>query len=530
MSNVVIDIVTQFSGKKAFKDADNAAAKLTGSVKKLAGAFGLAFSATAIIRFGRASVTAFAEAEKANTRLANSVKNLGLSLSTADIQKNLDEISAKSGIAGEPLAAAYQSLLTTTGSVIKSQELFNQALDISKGSGVELGTVTQDLSNAYVGITKGLKKYNLGLTQAELKTKTFAELSALLNKQFAGSNAKYLETYAGKMGLLAEAASNAQEILGEGIIESLLILSGDTSVQELADDMARLAENTADALKEMSKWGRGVFGVFDYGAGVLERFIKATQPYADLIFAGDPTGFMAKPKPRARRFFAGGQDSVKAGQASAAERLANKRIQDRLKAEKALAKLAADQLKLKKAGTLFDIEQAQIIAALKGDISKEDETRLKLQFAILTGNVTEATKLGGQVAKAQGLTQSLVEYYSGIPDAKNPFLGWIKTLTEAEAIAKRIVSGGPTGTGTIASSTGGPTSIGSGYVVSPGSFPAATRGGLSASAAAGLAQFNVSLHIDGKEIAATVTDYQTNDSLSGKQVAIQRTLGSFAAP
>jgi hypothetical protein len=142
--------------------------------------------------------------------------------------------------------------------------------------------------------------------------------------------------------------------------------------------------------------------------------------------------------------FAGGQDSVKAGQAAAAERLATKREKDRARAAaaaaKAAAKAAADALKLKKANTLFDMDQIQIIAALKGEVSKEDETRLKLQFAILTGNVSEASKLAGEVAKAQGLTKALVDYYSGIPDANNPFAPWIKTLTDAEAIAKRIAA------------------------------------------------------------------------------------------
>jgi len=534
MSNIVIDIVTQFTGKKAFKDADSAAQKLTGSVKRLGAAFGVSLGAAAIVRFGRASVTAFAEAEKANTRLANSVKNLGLSLSTADIQKNLDEISAKTGIAGEPLAAAYQSLLTTTGSVIKSQELFNQALDISQGSGVELSTVTDDLSKAYVGITRGLTKYKLGLTQTELKTKTFAELQVLLNKQFAGSNAQYLETYAGKMGVLGEAAGNAQEILGGGIINSLMIISKNTSIEDLADDMARLAENTANALQEMSRWGGGVFSVFDYGAGVLERFIKATQPFADLIFEGDPTGFLNKPRPTARRFFTGGQDSVKAGQAAAAERLAKKRADDLLKLQKASLKVQQDALKLKKAGTLFDVEQAGIIAALQNQTSKEDEIRLKLQFAILTGNVSEATKLAGEVAKAQGLTKELVAYYSGIPNAKNPFAGWITTLTEAEAIQKRLLATSPkTPTTPLIpdmpatpavqsildiltgiSMTQGPSGDMSDYLYANGPK-------------SGQPIVNVKVTLDGKEMAGAITDIQTNNSLSGSQITLQRTLGQF---
>jgi hypothetical protein len=548
MSNVIIDIVTQFTGKKAFKDAENATSKLTGSVKKLAGAFGLAFGARAIVQFGRSSVNAFTEAEKASTRLANSVKNLGLSLSTADIQKNLDQISAKAGIAGEPLAAAYQSLLTTTGSVTKSQELFNEALDISRGSGIELETVTQDLSNAYIGITKGLKKYNLGLTQTELKTKTFAELSALLNKQFAGSNAKYLETYAGKMGVLGEAAGNAQEILGKGMIDALMVLSGDTTVAELADSMTDLAENTAEAGIKLAELGKSLVAPF---APIMD-VLKGIYGIFEWIDKNAPKGLLEKekPRPRARRMFEGGQDSVKAGQAAKAERLATKRAADLLKMQKASAKAAADALKLKKAGTLFDVEQANILAALKGNISKEEETRLKLQFAILTGNVSEASKLAGEVAKAQGLTKELVAFYSGIPDAKNPFAPWIQTLTDAEAIAKRIAdlnknipSGGGTGGGTGGGATGGVTGTGSPAAnlfqkivdegLARGESQATINSSLRYTAMGQKAMsgetpiVNVQVTLDGQEITGAVTKTQTNNYLSGKIIALERTLGSF---
>jgi hypothetical protein len=547
MSNVIIDIVTQFTGKKAFKDAENATSKLTGSVKKLAGAFGLAFGARAIVQFGRSSVNAFTEAEKASTRLANSVKNLGLSLSTADIQKNLDQISAKAGIAGEPLAAAYQSLLTTTGSVTKSQELFNEALDISRGSGIELETVTQDLSNAYIGITKGLKKYNLGLTQTELKTKTFAELSALLNKQFAGSNAKYLETYAGKMGVLGEAAGNAQEILGKGMIDALMVLSGDTTVADLADSMTDLAENTAEAGIKLAELGKSLVAPF---APVMD-LLKGIYGIFEWIDKNAPKGLLEKekPRPRARRMFEGGQDSVKAGQAAKAERLATKRAADLLKMQKASAKAAADALKLKKAGTLFDVEQANILAALKGNISKEEETRLKLQFAILTGNVSEASKLAGEVAKAQGLTKELVAFYSGIPDAKNPFAPWIQTLTDAEAIAKRIAElnkltpQGTTSGGVVGGAIGGVTGTGSPAAnlfqqivdegLARGESQATINSTLRYTAMGQQAMsgatpvVNVQVTLDGQEMAGAVTKVQTNNYLSGKIIALERTLGSF---
>jgi hypothetical protein len=522
MADLRIDIASEFVGAKAFKQADNATAKLTGSVKKLAGAFGLAFSGRAIIQFASNSVKAFAEAEKANTRLANSVKNLGLSLSTADIQKNLDEISAKTGIAGEPLAAAFQSLLTTTGSAITSQQLFNQALDISAGTGIELGVVTQDLANAYVGITKGLKKYNLGLTQAQLKSKSFAELSILLNKQFDGASAAYLETYAGKMGVLAEAAGNASEIIGEGLVESLLILSGNTSIEDLAEDMKTLATNSSEALTKLASFGDAVFDVF---RKIADLIIKYILPTMSLIIEGDPTGFMDnKPKPTARRFFAGGQDALKTAQTNAAEKLAKQRADALLKTQKASLKAQQEALKIKKAGTLFDLEQIGIIAALKGNITDDERKRLELQLAILTGNSAEASILAGKLAYSQGLTKEMVAYLKDLPDAKNPFSAWKSYLDAIEAQVRRIALEG-TGGSVVANGA-----IGGGM---EGAIPGSTQifpGDFGDGGAAGAPVVNVQVTLDGAELTNAITKQQTNNSLSGSMVEIFRRAGSFATP
>ena len=50
-ADVKIDIAAEFTGKKAFKQADTATQKLTSNVKKLAGAVGLAYGTSAIIAY-----------------------------------------------------------------------------------------------------------------------------------------------------------------------------------------------------------------------------------------------------------------------------------------------------------------------------------------------------------------------------------------------------------------------------------------------------------------------------------------------
>ena len=103
---------------------------------------------------------------------------------------------------------------------------FNDAITISRASGVDLATVSQDLAKGYVGITKGLAKYNTGLTKAELSSKSFNEILGVLLKQSAGAANDYLGTTAYSMDVLGVATSNASEIIGGGLIDAFAAVGG----------------------------------------------------------------------------------------------------------------------------------------------------------------------------------------------------------------------------------------------------------------------------------------------------------------
>jgi hypothetical protein len=105
---------------------------------------------------------------------------------------------------------------------------------------------------------------------------------------------------------------------------------------------------------------------------------------------------------------------------------------------KALTAEQKRQNAIKKAGTLFDLDQIQIIAALKGNISKEDRLRLELQLALATENVDEVQKLSKELAMSQGLGQDLAKFLASLPSAKNPFEAWKSFLDGIEAQAARI--------------------------------------------------------------------------------------------
>ena len=81
------------------------------------------------------------------------------------------------------------------------------------------------------------------------------------------------------------------------------------------------------------------------------------------------------------------------------------------------------QAALKKAGTVFDLEQIQLIAALKGKLSAEERLRVEAQLALLNQNDLLAQQLTKQILMAQDATGGLYKYFLAIGDAKikNPF-------------------------------------------------------------------------------------------------------------
>ena len=411
MADLRIDLASEFKGKKAFKEADRAVSGLDRAVGKLGKQFVGLFAAQKIYSFGKASVKAFAQDEASARRLASAVDNLGLSFSQTRVEDFIQNLEKSAGITDDVLRPAMQALLTTTGSLTKSQELLNNAIQISRASGIDLATVSQDLANGYVGITRGLKKYNTGLTQAELKSKSFADILGIMLAKSAGAAQDYLSTTAYQMDVLTVATDNAKEVIGKGLVEAFAKIAGGSD----ATDAAKAIDNIAQAISKVV--------VFTGTAiGLVEKFRKA---YTNFLAGGDVNAMLAPNKASSNRSSSPAGTYRRTQQQNAAEKAALKRQQDLqkslLKTTKALTDEQKKQAALKKAQSIFDLDQIQIIAALKGNISAEDRTRLEAQAAILNGNADLATKLTKDILMAQGSTGKLYQYFLSIPTAKNPF-------------------------------------------------------------------------------------------------------------
>ena len=435
MAEIRIPIIVENKGKKAFKDVDKGVKGLTSNFKKLAGAAGIGLSTAAVINFGKQAAKAFIADEKAASQLALAVKNLGLGFETPRIEEFISQLAKASGVTDDQLRPSMQKLLQTTGSVSKSTELLTQALDVSRGSGVDFETVVNDLSMAYVGQTRGLKKYSLGLSQAELKTMSFADVQEKLSKQFTGANAAYLETYAGKMGILSNAAGEAQEIIGKGLVDSLSLLAGDgNSIQPLADSMLEFATYISDAILGVAKLidkmksipgTQFVLDNQDFfrkylsgGNGIIFRAIdELAKLGADSRAAAGMGGY---PSSALGPGYVDPNDAAR----KAAEAAAAKRAKELAALNKKSLDTQKKSLALQKASKTLNLDAIGIEAALKGKISETDRLSLLLQKAILEGNATLATQLSDQLEAAIKRNNEIRLALLSTPKAPNPYEDW----------------------------------------------------------------------------------------------------------
>jgi ribosomal protein S18 len=414
MADLRVDIAAEFVGKKAFKDADNAALRLDKTIKKLGRTLGVTLGASAIIAYSKASVKAFSDDEAAARRLSSAVDNLGLSFSKVQVATFISDLERTASIADDVLRPAFQSLLNITGSLTKSQELLNNAIQISRASGVDLATVTNDLGKGYVGITRGLIKYNTGLTRAELQTKGFNEILGIMLAKSAGAAQDYLTTTSFKMDTLALASENAKETIGKGLVDAFARIGGGTE----AKDAAKAIDNIAKAVN-------GVTLVLGTAIGLLNKF---RQGYTNFLMDPLGTGMGGAGASSTNRSASPAGTAVRLRQQREAEAAAIKRAKQvadltkkQVASTKALTTEQKKQASLKKSGTVFDLEQIQIVAALKGQVTKEEEIRLQAQLALLNGNADLAKKLTDQILKAQDASGNLAMFLAALPNAKNPF-------------------------------------------------------------------------------------------------------------
>ena len=212
-----------------FKKLETTGEKASFAIKKAAVPAGLALAAVGAVAFD--AVKAFAEDDAAAQKLATTLTNVtgANDAQVKSVEDFISKTSVAAAVADDELRPALDKLVRGTGDVTKAQDLLGLALNISAGTGKDLGAVSDALSKAFNGTLGPLKKLDPALATLIEDGATTDEVFAALGETFAGQASTAANTTQGKMknlgiqmGELKESIGAAVAPLAEKLIPQLL--------------------------------------------------------------------------------------------------------------------------------------------------------------------------------------------------------------------------------------------------------------------------------------------------------------------
>ena len=362
MANVVLSAIATFNGKGLTK-GQKQIKSFEKSVKSLGRTFGYAFTAAGLISFSKKAIAAFAADEAAAKSLEMQLKNTGYAFSAPDVEFFIANLQKLYGVLDDQLRPAFQTLLTASGSIVRSQRALNTVLNVSAATGKTVEEVSAAISKGFTGQTTALTRLGAGLSKATLATGDMNAILDELDAKFAGQATARLTTYAGKMDQLKVSAASASEIIGGSLLDSLSLLSNDNSLSGFSNLLTGLATKLA-ALDA---------AVFGFVAKVLGKKQK-TSNFTYSLGSG------------------AGVELAKIQEKKKIKEAITLRTQENAQLK---AKTAVDKLK-----DQFDLERIGLTAALNAATDEETKLRIKAQLAILDNNEALAKKYLAEMAAA----------------------------------------------------------------------------------------------------------------------------------
>jgi hypothetical protein len=396
---------------KGFKQAESATDKLGRSVVNLAKTLGLAFSAAAIVRFGKAAVRASLEAQAQQQRLSALLK-----VTNGATQDQVNVLNAQAAalekvgvVSGGSITQVQSQLATFDLQLATIQALTPAILDYvvaEKGataSAADFKSMTNGLAQALNGNFASLTRTGFVLdetTKNLIKNGTEAERAAalvtVLNSTYKDFNKNLRDTPMGQFQVLANSAEQAKTIIGTDLLAAMQMISGPEGIGGAATAMEELATQIGNVI---------------YGVGLLTSKLKSIPILKDVFGAfGDVAqynpiklfaDFAARDKARLA-----GTPAQSPGQRMAIDK-ANKEAIKLQKTKNFLSKvdnentarklqLTGDQKALLELEKKFDVERVGLYSALNQ--STDGETRMRLLSLIAIHD--QNTALAGMIMKA----------------------------------------------------------------------------------------------------------------------------------
>jgi len=438
--NVVINFLTKFDKKglqratKELKGFDKVIASSKFATKAALVTAGIA-SAYALDRLAKSSVRAALEQERLDKSIEQSLSSINELGSLGSVKTLIADLQTATNITEDQLTPALNGLIISTGDLGKAQDLLSVAIDTSKGSGIDLLTVTDALGKANRGQLKTLGQLGLGFNAVTAEEMGLADITDYLILKFGGAAKRATETFGAKLDDLKISAGEAQENLGQGFITAAEIIMGSSNSTDvfgaklellglnggyiliaLADKVNKIQEafsglsksiqqdpilkfffGSAKSIPVLGGWIDGFRGLAEDGKKIADTSKETvTQTEEQKVAAAKLAALQAK----FDKFAAATLDKTK-----------------KLTKEKA-AQAALDKKKAE-LESMFDIDKINLQAALSRKLNAEDELRVKI-----------LQKLADGTAKAVDEAQRYADVLKVIEDGQI-------TTAEVEMLAKK---------------------------------------------------------------------------------------------
>ena len=413
--NVVINFLTKFDKKglqkatKELKGFDKfiASSKFASKAALVTAGIG---AAIALDRLARSSVKAALEQERLDKSIEQSLSAINELGSLSSVKTFITDLQTATNITEDQLTPALNGLIISTGDLTKAQSLLNTAIDTSKGSGVELATVSDALAKANRGNFKALGQLGLGFDAVTAKEMGLADITDYLTLKFGGAAARATDTFGSKIDDLKISAGEAQENLGQGFITAAEIIIGSSNatdvfgakLEQLGLNGGYIVIALADSINKIQDALSGLAKKIDSNPILRNIFNFQNIPILPGLISG--LGLLAdegkKIADNAEKAVVQTEEQKAAAAKLAAlqakfDKFAAAALDKSKKLTKEKAAQAALDKKRAELESMFDMDRINLQAALSRKLSVEDELRVKILQKLKDGTkeaVDEAQK------------------------------------------------------------------------------------------------------------------------------------------
>lgn len=275
---IIARIITQYSAagtKAAKKDIVSLGKDFDHFAKKVTLAFGVAAAAGVAFatKIGIDGVKAALADQQAQALLTNTLKNT-THATNAQIDSTeawIKKTQGATGVLEGELRPALAKFLGVTHNIAKAQGLLGIAMDVSAGSGKDLGAVTVAMMRASTGNLGALTRTGIVLDKATLKSKDYGKALTALEKIYGGATAAKANTFQMRITRIGIAFDEAKKSLGYALLPTLekffktLITKIIPAIQSWIDlNGKKIVAAFELAIKAVVGFGYVVFKVFDF--------------------------------------------------------------------------------------------------------------------------------------------------------------------------------------------------------------------------------------------------------------------------